>query len=104
MQVQKHAEKLQYAKEQSALAALTGVLPGLGKAVYAIALQELDWDPTLAAQLLLQFQQAKANEWQDVKKVCLAPCYYSCPRSCQRMLHRTGAICTDPCHAHNISS
>ena len=69
VQVQKHAEKLQYAKEQAALAAITGVLPGMGKAVYANALQELDWDPTLAAKLLLEFQQAKAEQLQDVNKV-----------------------------------
>ena len=68
--MQKHAEKLQYAKEQAALAAITGVLPGLSKAVYAVALQQLDWDPTLAAQLLIQFQQAKGQELQEVNQVC----------------------------------
>ena len=69
MQVQKHAEKLQYVKEQAALAALTDNLPGFGKAVYANALHELDWDQTLAAKLLSEFQQAQAVQLQDIKKV-----------------------------------
>ena len=69
MQVQKHAEKLQYVKEQAALAALTDNLPGLAKAVYAVALQELDWDQTSAAKLLSEFQQAQAVPLQDLKKV-----------------------------------
>lgn len=71
MQVQKHAEKLQYVKEQAALAALTENLPGFGKAVYASALQELDWDQTLASKLLSEFQQAQALQLQDLKKVSL---------------------------------
>ncbi len=108
LQVQKHAEKLQYAKEQAALAAITGVLPGMSKAVYAVALQELDWDPTLAAQLLLQFQQAKAEQLQDVSKVgaSLLQCICAC---CIRLhmhwalLEKTSlqCVCTDP--ACNLS-
>lgn len=80
MQVQKHAEKLQYVKEQAALAALTENLPGFGKAVYANALQEFDWDQTSAAQLLSEFQQAQAVRLQDLKVVSLMtdqmPCAY----------------------------
>ena len=57
-QVQKHAEKLQRAKEEAALGKLRAQWPELSEAVLVLALEEVSWETDHATLLLHKFQSA----------------------------------------------
>ena len=57
-QVQKHAEKMQRAKEEAALGKLRAQWPELSEAVLVLALEEVSWEMDHATLLLHKFQSA----------------------------------------------
>ncbi|KAK9836123.1 hypothetical protein WJX81_003270 [Elliptochloris bilobata] len=56
--VQKHAEKLQRAKEEAALDKLRAQWPEMSEAVLVLALEDADWETDHATLLLHRFQSA----------------------------------------------
>lgn len=56
--MQKHAEKLQRAKEEAALGKLRAQWPELSEAVLVLALEEVSWETDHATLLLHKFQSA----------------------------------------------
>ena len=78
VQVQKHAEKLQRAKEEAALGKLRAQWPELSEAVLVLALEEVSWETDLATLLLHKFQSAlgpkldalaQARQWSRIRPV-----------------------------------
>ena len=62
-QVAKHLEKQQKDKEARAMERLHLLLPTLGTAVRALALQQCNWDEERALTMLRRFQVGGAGGW-----------------------------------------
>ena len=65
--VAKHAEKVQKEKEERAMSKLGQLLPHLGAATHAIALQECNWEEDRALAMLRMFAVSKAEELRKVQ-------------------------------------
>ena len=73
--MQRHADKLQRAKEEAALKAMKRLLPDMSPAVWVLALEECNWDVEPAVILLNQFTTANGSEILRIQKVCPSlPC------------------------------
>lgn len=71
-QVQKHFEKLQQEKEESASTKLQSLMPQLGSIVRSLALKETEWNVDKAALLLRRFHVANASKLVILQKVSCA--------------------------------
>lgn len=67
--MQRHAEKLQRAKEEAALKVMRKTVPDLSPAVWVLALEECSWDAERATVLLNTFESAKRQELSTIQKV-----------------------------------
>lgn len=70
--MQKHAEKLQRAKEEAALAKLRAQWPEMSEAVLVLALEDVDWETDRATLLLHRFQSARGAQLDTLAKACRA--------------------------------
>ena len=77
-QVQKHAEKLQRAKEEAALATLRAQWPEMSEAVLVLALEDADWETDRATLLLHRFQGARGALLDSLAKARLPPARLAC--------------------------
>ena len=75
-QVQKHAEKLQRAKEEAALGKLRAQWPELSEAVLVLALEEVDWETDRATLLLHKFQSALGPKLDALAQACRWSCVH----------------------------
>ena len=69
LQVEKHVEKLQKEKEAKAMEKLQVLVPNVGPAVLALALEECAHDVDHAVVMLRRFQVAKGKELSTIHKV-----------------------------------
>ena len=76
VQMQRHADKLQRAKEEAALKAMRRLLPDMSPGVWILALQECDWDVENATILLNTFKAVKADDLQQIQDVSLYAIQY----------------------------
>lgn len=66
--VAKHAERQQKEKEERAMSKLHQLLPHLGKATHAVALQECNWEEDRALAMLRMFAVSKAEDLRQLQK------------------------------------
>ncbi len=73
--MQRHAEKLQRAKEEAALKVMRRTVPDLSPMVWVLALEECGWDAERATVLLHTFQSSKRHELGSIQKVASLSVY-----------------------------
>lgn len=76
--MQRHAEKLQRAKEEAALKAMKRLVPNLSPAVWVLALEECSWDVERATVMLNTFQASRGEELVEIEKAFLVCSQDSC--------------------------
>ena len=69
--MQRHAFKIQTAKEEAAVLAIKVRFSKLSPAVMLLALEETDWEVEQAAKLLDRFQDVKKAQLADLHTVSL---------------------------------
>jgi len=70
--MQRHADKLQRAKEEAAIKAMRRLLPNASPSVWVLALEECDWDVEQSTVLINTFTAARASELAEIQEV--RPC------------------------------
>ena len=67
--MQKHYDKLQRAKEEAALAAIRRLQPEVSPAIWALALDECNWDADRASSMIAAFKVARVKEVHAIQQV-----------------------------------